>query len=75
MKNTCYLPGKIMQIAQTVQKSHVQALLVFAHVVCEEEVACFSSPTTFLTMSAELQSSTVGLFYQSTLVGFFSRCF
>ena len=27
--------------------AYVQALLVFAHVVSEDEVACFSSPTTF----------------------------
>ena len=47
-------------LAPAVQESHVQPLLVFAHVL--SVLACFSSMMTLLRMSAKLQSSSALVF-------------
>ena len=65
-------------LAQTVQESHVQPLLVYAHFISSQWSCWFSwlvpssSPDHFLTMFTELQSSLVGLLYHSqVLLGLF----
>ena len=67
-------------LAQTVQESHVQPLLLFAHVISEDKVAGF--PYLFLQHDDFTQDVCgvavfvrVGLLYHSQVLLYFPHCF